>query len=96
MDIWMTSIGPNGETTEPVNLGNQINTFDDEMTLVVEDDGKGFLVSETSMSGIGLGSIKSRVDLLGGFLDIASTPGDGTTVTINFPVHKGNGQRLED
>lgn len=66
----------------------QLNSFDHEMTLVVEDDGRGFLVSNTAMSGIGLGSIKSRVDLLGGFLDIASSPGDGTTVTINFPIGK--------
>ncbi|MBK6526614.1 MAG: PD40 domain-containing protein [Crocinitomicaceae bacterium] len=37
MDIWMTTLGPNGETTEPVNLGNQINTFDDEMTPFYHD-----------------------------------------------------------
>jgi OmpA-OmpF porin, OOP family len=37
MDIWMTTLGPNGETTEPVNLGNQINTFDDEITPFYHD-----------------------------------------------------------
>lgn len=37
MDIWMTTIGPNGETTEPVNLGNQVNTFDDEITPFYHD-----------------------------------------------------------
>lgn len=70
----------------------QLNSYDHEVTIVVEDDGKGFNVSERTMSGIGLGSIKSRVDLLNGFLDIASKPGEGTTVTINFPVHKENGE----
>ncbi|MBL0005607.1 MAG: sensor histidine kinase [Saprospiraceae bacterium] len=64
----------------------QLNSFDDEMTLVVEDDGKGFLIDNSTSYGIGLGSIKSRVDLLGGFLDIASSPGEGTTVTINFQI----------
>ena len=63
----------------------QLNAYDHEMTLVVEDNGKGFDVTENTLSGIGLGSIKSRVDLLKGFLDIASTKGEGTTVTINFP-----------
>ncbi|MBK7128374.1 MAG: OmpA family protein [Crocinitomicaceae bacterium] len=37
MDIWMTTLGPNGETTEPVNLGNQVNTFDDEITPFYHD-----------------------------------------------------------
>jgi OmpA-OmpF porin, OOP family len=37
MDIWMTTLGPNGETSEPVNLGNQINTFDDEITPFYHD-----------------------------------------------------------
>ena len=69
----------------------QLNSFDDEMTLVVEDDGKGFLVDNSTSYGIGLGSIKSRVDLLGGFLDIASSPGEGTTVTINFQIQNGPG-----
>lgn len=32
MDIWMTTIGPNGETTAPQNVGNQINTPEDEIT----------------------------------------------------------------
>jgi len=64
----------------------QLNAFDEEITLVVEDNGKGFDTSETDMTGIGLGSIKSRVNLLKGFLDIASKEGVGTTVTINFPA----------
>lgn len=69
----------------------QLNSFDDEMTLVVEDNGKGFVVNNSAIHGIGLGSIKSRVDMLGGFLDIASSPGEGTTVTINFRIQNGLG-----
>lgn len=64
----------------------QLYVYEDVMTLVAEDNGKGFNVSETTMSGIGMGSIRSRINLLNGFLDIASAPGEGTTVTINFPV----------
>jgi len=37
MDLWMTTLGPNGETADPVNLGNQINTFDDELTPFYHD-----------------------------------------------------------
>jgi OOP family OmpA-OmpF porin len=32
MDIWLTQLGPNGETTVPQNIGNQINTPEDEIT----------------------------------------------------------------
>ena len=65
----------------------QFTRFDDELSLVVEDDGKGFDVATKKLDGgLGLGSLGSRVNLLKGFLDIASTPGEGTTVTVNFNV----------
>ncbi len=65
----------------------QFTRFDDELSLVVEDDGTGFDVANKKLDGgLGLGSLGSRVNLLKGFLDIASTPGEGTTVTVNFSV----------
>ncbi len=64
----------------------QLSMFEDQLTLIIEDDGRGFTVEEKTLKGIGLGSIRSRVDLLSGFLDISSVPGEGTTVTINFPM----------
>jgi signal transduction histidine kinase len=65
----------------------QFTRYDDELSLVVEDDGKGFDVAARKLDGgLGLGSLGSRVNLLKGFLDIASTPGEGTTVTVNFNV----------
>ena len=67
----------------------QFTRFDDELSLVVEDDGKGFDVTTKKLDGgLGLGSLGSRVNLLKGFLDIASTPGEGTTVTVNFSVRQ--------
>jgi signal transduction histidine kinase len=63
----------------------QFTHVDDEISLVVEDDGKGFDVASRKMDGgLGLGSLGTRVNLLKGFLDIASNPGEGTTVTVNF------------
>ena len=65
----------------------QFTRFDEEVSLVVEDDGKGFDVTARKLEGgLGLGSLGSRVSLLKGFLDIASTPGVGTTVTMNFSI----------
>jgi signal transduction histidine kinase len=65
----------------------QFNQYDDEISLVVEDDGKGFDVLEKKRTGgLGLGSLQSRVNLLKGFLDISSVPEQGTTVTVNFKL----------
>jgi len=52
---------------------------------LVEDDGRGFDVSQTSR-GMGLLGIKERVKLLGGTVDIESVPGNGTTVAVRIPI----------
>lgn len=69
------------------NVLMQFNHYDNEFSVVVEDDGKGFNVEEKKQTGgLGLGSLQSRVNLLKGLLDIASVPGEGTTVTVNFAL----------
>lgn len=64
----------------------QISKFEKEIQLVVEDEGKGFDY-ETALQGRGLGlkSIKSRVEQLAGHMDVESAHGKGTSVTINIP-----------
>ena len=57
------------------------------LTLTVRDDGKGFdhgLVQAASFGGFGLIGISERAQLLGGRAAIHSTPGQGTTVTIEI------------
>ncbi|MFM9838987.1 MAG: ATP-binding protein [Cyclobacteriaceae bacterium] len=55
--------------------------------ITVEDNGIGFDAKKILLkNGIGLGNVKSRVDYLGGKLDISSTPGDGTTINIELNV----------
>ena len=39
-DIYMTTMNPDTTWTEPVNLGYPINTYNDEMGLVIESSGK--------------------------------------------------------
>jgi signal transduction histidine kinase len=55
--------------------------------LKVSDNGRGFNVAAVmqSVQGIGLKTIKDRVKLLNGDMDIKSLPGQGTTVTIKIP-----------
>jgi len=63
----------------------QLTKSNGQLLITIEDDGKGFDVASRKMDGgLGLGSLGTRVNLLKGFLDIASIPGEGTTVTVNF------------
>ena len=69
------------------NVLIQISKFDKELNLVIEDDGKGFEMSDEMASlGIGLKSMQSRVEHLKGTFDIDSKKGTGTTITVNIPL----------
>lgn len=63
----------------------QLTRFADHINLLVEDNGKGFNPAKPG-NGIGLSSIRSRIDFLGGTIDIDSSPGRSTTVSIDVPV----------
>jgi signal transduction histidine kinase len=68
------------------------------ISLAVEDEGKGFDPEaqdlETSGMGMGLGSVRKRLDALGGDLEIQSAPGEGTRVTLHAPLDS-NSQLVE-
>jgi signal transduction histidine kinase/tetratricopeptide (TPR) repeat protein len=61
-------------------------TFEPAKILItVDDNGMGFNTAELINSkGVGMQSIKQRVDYLGGILDIDSRPGKGTSVNIEL------------
>lgn len=56
--------------------------------ILVLDNGKGFDVESTysEMGGFGLFSINERIDALMGSLDIESSPGQGTKVSVTIPI----------
>ena len=56
-----------------------------ELTLRVADDGSGFDASQAS-SGVGLRSMRERVELLGGTFRIAPRPGGGTEIKASLPI----------
>jgi signal transduction histidine kinase len=58
------------------------------VTLDIHDDGKGFdlAASERHRTGIGLLSMRERVALVDGTLDIKTAPGSGTTVSATIPL----------
>lgn len=55
------------------------------LVLTVEDDGRGFAV-DGARRGLGLASIDSRVQQLGGEWRIASQPGKGTTLAVRLAL----------
>jgi signal transduction histidine kinase len=65
----------------------QISVSESQLTITVEDDGKGMAPDALKISpGIGWKNIRSRVDYHKGTLQMESTPGKGTSVFIEFPL----------
>jgi two-component system, NarL family, sensor kinase len=65
----------------------QLTVEPDEISVTVEDDGKGFdkeILKGTQ--GIGWSSIQSRVDYLKGKIDVRSQSGEGTSVHFEIPI----------
>ena len=59
---------------------------EDRVLLEVQDDGKGFDVEKmASTIGHGLSNMHTRARAVGGDVEIASTPGDGTTILAWVP-----------
>jgi signal transduction histidine kinase len=56
------------------------------LTLSVVDDGVGFDVEVMWANGLGLVSMKERLEAIGGFLEIRSGPGCGTRVEARVPL----------
>ena len=77
-----------------------INYNDNILSVVIDDDGKGFddsilgkVPKNTSEGGMGLFFMKERMNYINGRLFINSIPGKGTRVTINY---KTDGQEYID
>lgn len=65
----------------------QVTKSDHQLTVTVEDDGRGFDTAIIKGStGIGWTNIQNRVDFLKGKLDVNSEPGKGTSVLIEIIV----------
>ena len=60
---------------------------DRETRLSITDDGVGFKMEQAQKSGgVGLRGMRERVERIGGTLDVESTPGGGTKVTVTAPA----------
>lgn len=64
-----------------------INENDNQIELVIEDNGKGFDVAMKMNKGLGLFSIAERVQYIGGRCIITSESGKGTCARITTPAN---------
>jgi two-component system sensor histidine kinase DegS len=70
-----------------VMLTVQVVAEDRLVKVSVSDTGKGFDPEEVAQEkGLGLKLIRERVELLGGFMDIDSTPGAGARIAFQVPM----------
>jgi PAS domain S-box-containing protein len=72
---------------------------DTDLQIVVRDDGKGFHVNRAvelvtgsvenqyRKSSFGIPTLRHRISVLGGRMDINSMPGSGTHITLTIPVY---------
>jgi len=64
-----------------------LNIGDNNVKITIEDNGKGFDVDEVIRgSGISIKAIKDRIEMLGGFMEVESTPGQGGYFSLQIPV----------
>ena len=66
----------------------QLTQHEDNLNIIVEDNGKGFDWSrmDKSHSGIGLTNIEKRVEHLEGHFTVDSIIGKGTSILIDIPL----------
>jgi signal transduction histidine kinase len=67
-----------------------ISDQEDGLLVTVSDDGRGFLmddrVDQPRPGHLGLPAMRERVEVAGGHLNIASAPGEGTTLEVWLPT----------
>lgn len=67
-----------------------VTAADDELSLLIRDDGEGFdaaevLLGSDQQRGMGLVSMKERVEVTGGTFQLESSPGQGAAIVATWP-----------
>ena len=80
----LTNARKNGHAQRAV-----VEVVEDEqrIRITVRDDGVGF-DADSETKGFGLLGIRERAKLLDGSLEITTSPGNGTTITVEIPARK--------
>ena len=80
----LTNVARHAEATE---VRVDLREEDDELVLIVQDNGKGITESQiTRPKSLGLIGMQERARSWGGRVMFQATPGQGTTVTVRVPM----------
>jgi NarL family two-component system sensor histidine kinase LiaS len=74
--------------SEATHVKAQLVVEHGEISLEISDNGKGFDVSAAEGNGMGLRSMRERMEALGGSLHLESTLGQGTNLIARLPLTK--------
>jgi len=70
------------------NVNIKIETNKSNISLKIQDDGKGIIKSDISANNntFGVFGMKERASMLGGMMEIDSKQNNGTTINVNLPL----------
>jgi two-component system, NarL family, sensor kinase len=68
------------------NIRISIVCQNQELQLIIQDDGGGFDIQTNNNEGIGLKNIRTRCDMMKGTFKYESTPGQGSSFFIHLPL----------
>jgi signal transduction histidine kinase len=69
----------------PTEVGFRVRVLEDRLLISISDNGSGFDTLERS-NGHGLLNLRSRLEHLHGQCELESSPGAGTTVSLQLPI----------
>jgi len=64
----------------------QLNTTANHVSLIIEDNGRGFDPNQPTVMGFGLQGMQERVAAVGGILQLETAPGSGCQITVRVPL----------
>ena len=70
------------------NATINISLYDQNLNIIIEDDGIGFEIKKVNLKdGMGISSIKTRVEHLKGTFEVDSSLGNGSSIIIDIPMN---------
>lgn len=76
-----------GKHSRAKRIQVEVQGTPEKISLLVADNGIGFDLEEAKLAaGLGLISIRERIQLAGGGIDVSSKAGEGTRISANVPL----------